>query len=93
MVKCLNLPIKDLFYKNTAYKQSSFKFKDRHKIEKVISLKENAKIENIKYLIVDDIYTSGSTIKTFIKILINHGAKQENIKALIVCKTKNNVEL
>ena len=93
MVRCLNLPIEDLFFKNTPYKQSSFKFKDRYKVEKVITLKEKTTITNKKYLIVDDIYTSGSTLKTIIKILLNHGVKKENIKALIICKTKNNVEL
>ena len=46
----------------------------------------------MKILIVDDIYTSGSTLKTIIKLLINKGIKKENIEALIICKTKNNVE-
>lgn len=93
MVRCLNLPILDIFYKSSSYKQSSFKFKDRYKIEKVITLKEGHVIENKKYLIVDDIYTSGSTLKTIIKLLVNHGIEKKKIKALILCKTKNNVEL
>lgn len=85
IVKTLKMKYEILFYKNQEYKQSSQKFKDRKNIEKIIEIKKN--IENKKYLIIDDIYTSGSTLKTIIKILLKNNVKKENISALIIAKT------
>ena len=60
---------------------------------------ENGKMKDIKidvnakYLIVDDIFTSGSTLKTIISLLNKKGVKKENIKALIIFKVADFVEL
>ena len=71
----------------------SIKYKQRNIVEKVISVIQNKKITNKKYLIIDDIFTSGSTLKTIVKILIKNKVKIENISALIIAKTTENVEL
>lgn len=92
MIKCLSMPSLDLFVKTIKYKQSDQKFIDRKKVEKVIFLK-NKNIKNIKYLIVDDIFTSGSTLRRIIRLLIENGVDKNNIKALILCKTADFVEL
>ena len=87
MVKCLKLPIEDMFYKTRKYNQSDHAFAMRRFIKDYIRLKPNVKIENKKYLIIDDVFTSGSTIKTIIKILIDNGVSINNIKCIIVSKT------
>ena len=92
MVKCLSLPVLDLFVKKEKYKQSDHKYKDRKNIKDVIFLNDS-KIQNIKYLIVDDIFTSGSTLRRIIELLVSNGVDKQNIKALILCKTADFVEL
>lgn len=93
IVKTLNMKYEKLFYKCINYKQSSQKYVDRKDIKKIIKIKEDVAITNKKYLIIDDIFTSGSTLKTIIDLLINNRVKRENIKALIIAKTSKNVEL
>jgi len=83
---CLHMKTKQLFSKKFHYKQSDQHFSDRHLIDKVITLKDKVD-KTKKYLIIDDIYTSGSTIKTIIKLLISKGVLKENIKVIVLAKT------
>ena len=62
-------------------------------IKDIIKIKNNKIDTNKKYLIIDDIYTSGSTLKTIISLLIKKGVKKANIKALIIFKVADFVEL
>lgn len=87
IAKSLKLPYLVLFKKKYSYKQSSQSYKERINIQNVIQLNNNLINLNKKYLIIDDIYTSGSTLKTIISILIKKGIKKENIKAIIIAKT------
>lgn len=93
IVKTLNLKYQDLFYKSKDHKQSDLSFKERIKVKDVIKLKENSIINQQKYLIIDDIFTSGSTLKCIINILLKNKVKKENIKAIIIAKTADFVEL
>lgn len=93
IVKTLNLEYMDIFYKSVEHKQSNLKFNQRERVKDVIKLKENTYLKQKKYLIIDDIYTSGSTLKCIINILLLNGIKKENIKALIISKTADIVEL
>lgn len=93
IVKTLNLKYQDLFYKSEDHKQSDLSFKERIKVKDVIKLKENSIINQQKYLIIDDIFTSGSTLKCIINILLKNKVKKENIKAIIIAKTADFVEL
>ena len=93
MVECLKMKSINMFYKNKEYKQSDHKYKDRHLISNVIEVDKRLINPYKKYLIIDDIFTSGSTIKTIINLLVKNKVKKENIKVIIIGKTADNVEL
>ena len=82
--KSLNLPMIQAFKKIDKFKQADHNFKERKEISKYIKLIDNIELKN-KILLVDDIYTTGSTMKTMITILKNKGIK--DIKVLVLCKT------
>jgi len=90
ITKTLHIKYEDLFVKTSKYKQSSMEYKKRNEISKYIKLKSNKKITNKKYLILDDIYTSGNTLRTIIKLLVKNKVSKEKIKALIIFKVPNN---
>lgn len=83
--KELGLEMINAFEKTEKFKQADHNFRERKKIKNYIKLKENI-VLNSRILIVDDIYTTGSTLKTMISLLKNYGIK--HIKALVLCKTK-----
>ena len=94
IIECLKLKNDYLFIKEKEVKQSSQLYKNRKNIEKIIKLKSNKIIDtNKSYLIIDDIYTSGATLKTLINILLSKGVKKEQINAIIIAKTADFVEL
>lgn len=93
IINCLNMKTEDLFYKKIDYKQSNQKYEDRINIKNVIALNRKKSITNKKYLIVDDVITSGNTIATIIDILIKNKVDINNIKVLILSKKSDNVEL
>lgn len=69
MFKCLNLPIIKCFKKTKAWKQSDKKLKERENVQKVIKLDKSC-LNNVKrVLIVDDVLTSGSTVRALIRQL------------------------
>jgi len=89
IAKTLNLKEQNIFYKSKEYKQSSHVFALRRYIKDYIKLKPNMLYNTKKYLIIDDVYTSGSTINTIIDILLAHHIKPNNIACIILSKTKN----
>lgn len=80
--KILDLKIKEVFYKAKDYKQTSQRFEKRSEVNKVIKIKSTLD-KSKKYLLVDDVITSGSTIKTCIELLRKQGIK--SIKVLVIC--------
>ena len=84
--KCLRLPFAKLISKRMHYKQSDHKFKNREDVKWILELKEDRQMYGKKLLIVDDVYTSGSTAKTMVKLLEKLHPKE--IKLLILSKTK-----
>ena len=93
IIDCLNMKHENLFYKEIDYKQSSMHYTKRYLIKNIIKMKDIKIDVNAKYLIVDDIFTSGSTLKTIISLINKKGVKKENIKALIIFKVADFVEL
>lgn len=74
----------NLFTKKENYKQSNQKFKDRKNIRKIIEIDKH-KVKGLKkVLIVDDVLTSGNTLKACSSLLSKEGVK--DIKLLTVCK-------
>lgn len=69
IAKIFDLDIIDCLYKKKNYKQSDQKYERRENIQKVIEIDKN-KIKGIKrVLILDDVTTSLSTLKTIIRLL------------------------
>ena len=83
--KSLDLEILDVFEKTEKFKQADHNFRERKKIKNYIKIKGEIP-KDCKILVVDDIYTTGSTLKTMISLLKNSGIK--DIKTLVLCKTK-----
>ena len=89
--KDLHLPMLRIIYKNKPYKQSDYKAKDRHNISKVLELSDIEVIKNKKILLVDDIFTTGSTLKAAIELIKKGHPKK--IKALTIAMTRGHSDL
>lgn len=69
IAKLLELDIIDCLRKCKKYKQSEKKIEQRNEIQKIIKIDKTKINENDKILIVDDVTTSLSTIKSIIHLL------------------------
>lgn len=83
--KVLGLPLFDPFIKTNEVKQVELSVEERKEVSKYIKLRENFNLKNQKILLVDDIMTTGSTLKAMVKILKEENVKK--IKILVVAKT------
>lgn len=79
MIKCI--------HKISDIKQSDLTAKEREKIYKKMIIKNGEQITGKKILIVDDVFTTGSTVKAMIKMIEKYHPKK--IKILLLSKTKN----
>ena len=93
MVKELSDIIDAKLITNILYKikntvpQSSLNKKEREENAKGIYIAKNCnKIKNKKILLVDDIYTTGSTVNECAKALIQNGINKEQIGVLTIAK-------
>ena len=85
--KSLNLPIKKLLVKTKKVKQADRSFNKRKEIHKYLELVERPDLSNTKILLVDDVYTTGSTMKAAVKLIEQLHPKK--IKILVLSKTIN----
>ena len=86
MFKSLKLKMNCCVHKTTNVKQSDLSAKERENI------KDNLKIDDVdfskkKVLIVDDVYTTGSTVRAMIDLVKSKNPKK--IKVLVMSKTKD----
>lgn len=65
--RCLELKFINCFEKAKEWKQSDKKFSERKQIQNIIKIDKKALNGIKKVLLVDDVLTSGSTLKTMIK--------------------------
>ena len=90
IASCLSKRNQNIFYKKIDYKQSDQIYANRSLIKNVIDIKKNIIINpNKKYLIIDDIFTSGSTFKCIVDLLIAKKVKKENIRGLFISRTNH----
>ena len=81
----LNLPMKKALIKTSHFKQAEKGAKKRQEIRKHLCLVPDINLENEKVLLVDDIYTTGSTLKTAINLIEKLNPK--SIEVLVLAKT------
>ena len=72
MCESIGLPIMDIFVKDDNYNQFNKSFFEREMIKNHIRLKGNIELPN-KILLVDDILTSGATMKKMYNLVKNKG--------------------
>lgn len=67
---------KEVLYRIHSEKQSKKNRQERIESDNVFELKKDCNVEGISILLVDDIYTTGTTLRHAAKILLNNGAKE-----------------
>lgn len=86
MFSLLHLKMISCIHKIDDVKQSDCSAKEREEIIKHLKIDENAPLKNKKILIVDDVYTTGSTVKAMIRLINRY--KPKKIEVLVMSKTK-----
>ncbi len=84
MFSFLKLEMAKIIYKNKVFKQSKRNKDERKKVINDFSLIENVDIKGKNILIVDDVFTTGSSLHSAINLIKKKDPK--NIKALILAK-------
>lgn len=82
--KSLNLKILKIVHKIKQVKQADLTSEERAKIGEALVI-DNVNLSRKKILIVDDVFTTGSTVKSMINLVRKNGAKK--IKVLLMSKT------
>ncbi len=90
MFRPLALPIEKLFRKTSAEKQSDLHLEERKKVRSRLAIV--GRVYPKKYLIVDDVTTTGSTILAMKSMLEEAGAKKVKCLAMARVEKKNNYE-
>ena len=85
MFKPVGLEIADVLLKNSDAKQSDLGARERAEVYKVLGMKKGASVRGKKILLVDDVYTTGSTIKGCVALLKKHGASK--VAVLVMSRT------
>jgi len=76
MIKCL--------YKTKEFKQADLSRKEREKVSNFIAIKDSHLLRNKKVLFVDDIFTTGSTLKACLNLIKKSHPKKLNF--LVIAK-------
>ena len=84
--KSLNLPMIKCIHKTKDVKQSDLTSKEREEIKNILEI-DNVDLSNKKILIVDDVFTTGSTIRVMIDLVKQKNPKK--IKVLVLSKTRD----
>lgn len=90
MFECLKLPILHAFIKTQDIKQSDQSKSERKKIGKYLRLVDDKEIEGQKILLVDDVFTTGSTMRACIALLQEKHPKR--IHVLVLSKVPKHVK-
>lgn len=86
MFSCLCLPMIQAIEKTDDRKQSDLDYLARQEVGEHLRWRNEFSVNGKKILLVDDVYTTGATIRSCIKLLKKHGASK--IRVLVMAKTK-----
>ena len=86
MFKILNLPMRKMIIKTKKVKQATSTSHKRKDIGKHLELIDNSDLSKYKILLVDDVYTTGSTVKACIRLIEKLHPKK--IEVLVMSKTE-----
>lgn len=81
----LNMKMIKCVHKIDDVKQSDLNAKERQNIYKHMIIKDGEQLLGQRVLIVDDVFTTGSTVKAMIKLIKNYNPK--TIKVLLLSRT------
>ena len=84
--KKLGLEVLPIITKTAHHKQADLSAKKRNEISKYLVLNNKNSLDKYKVLIVDDIYTTGATMKAAINLVERLNPKA--IKILVLAKTR-----
>lgn len=84
LLKAANIPFTHLLEKTTTENQVGKSKKERLRTPPLFTILKNGEIEPKDYIIVDDIYTTGTTIQHAQQALLKAGAK--SVKAFVLIK-------
>ena len=76
----------DVLEKTEKHKQAKSSVNSRHQVYKFLALSAHPDLRKKKVLLVDDVYTTGSTIKSSINLIEKLNPKR--IEVLVIAKTK-----
>ena len=85
--KKLGLEVLPIIEKTAHRKQADLTAKKRKEISKFLAIAKPINLEKTKVLIVDDIYTTGSTMKAAINMIEKLNPK--DVKVLVLAKTRD----
>ena len=77
-------------YKREKYKQSDLSYEERKNVSSKIGIRNGEELKDKKVLILDDVVTSGSTLYTCLKLVLEYQPKSVE---LLVLSTKNDAFL
>lgn len=83
--KSLKLTMLNIVVKTKPFKQALNTKRERRDIKRYLSLKENLDLSKKKILIVDDVFTTGSTVRAVIELIKTLHPKK--IEVLVISKT------
>lgn len=86
--KTLKRPFLHVVHKKEAFKQSDLSFEERQKVGLKLTIHEGHLLKGKKVLIVDDIKTSGATLKAIVHLITPFQPKK--IEILVIARTKVN---
>ena len=85
MFKTLKLPMRKIIVKTKKVKQANRTSEKRKQIKQFLEIVDKSSLEGKRVLLVDDVYTTGSTMKACIELLETLHPK--TIKVLVMSKT------
>ena len=87
--KFMNLEMLSIVEKTSHFKQAEHGAKKRKEIRKHLKLNSQESLAKTRVLIIDDIYTTGSTIRATINLVEKLNPKE--IRVIVLAKTKPKV--